>query len=205
MTSVLLRSAGFSHGFSTRDVGLDELALLLRLKDAPRFATQAHGTRTVVVENHATNLGEADALVATKPNIAVGVRTADCVPILLADSKSGAVAAVHAGWRGLVDGVIESALGTKDFDLAAIGPCIGACCFEIGEEVAAKLAPYVVKKMARFTGISAQPSARALSRETCRMQASTTSSPFRAAARNAKRRSFIRIAATARTRAASSP
>ena len=108
-------------------------------------ASQVHGTRTLVVDGRDVEGAareEADALVARR-DAAVGVRVADCVPILLADSKSGAVAAVHAGWRGLVSGVIESAFAEHGFDLAAIGPCIGACCFEIGEDVAAKLAPHV--------------------------------------------------------------
>jgi polyphenol oxidase len=154
MTSALLRSAGFRHGFSVRpldfrvDRASDEaLAIMLRLPIEKIFrASQVHGTRAVVVDRRdvvSVAKEEADALIATEANSAVGVRIADCVPILLADSKTGAVAAVHAGWRGLVAGVIESALDAHAFDLAAIGPCIGVCCFEIGEDVARKLAPHV--------------------------------------------------------------
>ena len=74
----------------------------------------------------------------------VGVKTADCVPILLVDSRNRAVAAVHAGWRGTLLGVargaalaLRSAYGTLPADLnVAIGPAIGFCCYEVGEDVA---------------------------------------------------------------------
>jgi hypothetical protein len=91
-----------------------------------------------------------DALVApaTAPRVAVGVRVADCVPLLLADPVTGAVAAVHAGWRGTVAGVIGAAIaamersaGVRAEDLlAAIGPHIRAGAFEVGEDVAAQIA-----------------------------------------------------------------
>ena len=154
LSSALLRSARFDHGFSVKPLdfrgdspeAMEAISLVLRLGGRPRLASQVHGTRAIVV--HAgddASREEADALVAIEPGVAVAVRVADCVPILLADSKSGAVAAVHAGWRGLVNGVIESAMDAHAFDLAAIGPCIGACCFEIGDDVAAKLRPFVVR------------------------------------------------------------
>jgi YfiH family protein len=88
--------------------------------------------------------GEGDALVGRSEGTAVGVRVADCVPVLLADRRTGAVAAVHAGWRGVVAGVVPAALdalGARADDvIAAIGPSIGPCCFEVGDEVAAQLA-----------------------------------------------------------------
>ena len=91
-----------------------------------------------------------DALVApaTTPRVVVGVRVADCIPVLLADPVTGAVAAVHAGWRGAVAGVIDAAIaamevaaGVRAEDLlAAIGPHIRAGAFEVGEDVAAQIA-----------------------------------------------------------------
>jgi YfiH family protein len=76
------------------------------------------------------------------------VFTADCVPVLLADPRTGACAAVHAGWRGVVAGVAGAAVralieghGSRPADLrVALGPCIGICCFEVGPEVAAAFA-----------------------------------------------------------------
>ena len=92
----------------------------------------------------------ADALVApaTVPEVAVGVRVADCAPVLLADPVTGAVAAVHAGWRGTVARVIDAAIdaleretGARATDLvAAIGPHIRAGAFEVGDDVAAQIA-----------------------------------------------------------------
>jgi hypothetical protein len=86
---------------------------------------------------------EGDALVTRRPGIALGVWVADCAPILIADDRSGALAAVHAGWRGTAAGVLRAAigvlrgtLGAHPSDLrVAIGPSIGPCCFEVGEEV----------------------------------------------------------------------
>jgi YfiH family protein len=87
---------------------------------------------------------DADALIENTPGIAIGVRTADCVPVLLADPVHRAVAAVHAGWRGSAKQIVPAAIramgaefGTQPEHLhAAIGPSIGPCCFEVGPEVA---------------------------------------------------------------------
>jgi copper oxidase (laccase) domain-containing protein len=73
--------------------------------------------------------------------VAVGVRVADCVPVLVGDVATGDVVAIHAGWRGVVAGVVGAALrelGARH-PVAAIGPCIESCCFEVGPEVAAQL------------------------------------------------------------------
>jgi YfiH family protein len=90
-----------------------------------------------------------DAVVTRTPGNWIGVRTADCVPMLLADTGKRAVAAVHAGWRGAVAGVVGAAVtkmgevyGTDPDDLvAAVGPCIAECCFEVGPEVAQQFKP----------------------------------------------------------------
>lgn len=84
-----------------------------------------------------------DALTSIAPNILLGVKTADCVPMLLADARTGAMAAVHAGWRGTLDSIVLRTLermsetyGTSASDVrAAIGPAAGACCYEVGSEV----------------------------------------------------------------------
>jgi YfiH family protein len=85
----------------------------------------------------------ADGLMTDEPGLLVGIRTADCIPILVADRKRHAVAAFHAGWRGTVQRIVESGIGrmrlqfgSRPEDLvAAIGPGIGPCCYAVGEEV----------------------------------------------------------------------
>ncbi len=96
---------------------------------------QVHGA--AVLAGRPGDCGEGDALVTTLPGLALEVVTADCVPILVA--ADGQVAAIHAGWRGLVGGVVAATLksfGDPARATAWIGPAIGACCYEVGEEVA---------------------------------------------------------------------
>ncbi len=125
--------------------------------DARRLfqAQQVHGAAVFVPRRDDDALGrfgatdarypEADALVATERGDTVGVRVADCVPVLVGDTRSGHVAAIHAGWKGVVAEVVARALDVlrarDGSDLvAAIGPCIGACCFEVSREVSEKIA-----------------------------------------------------------------
>lgn len=85
---------------------------------------------------------EGDALLTRRRGEAIGIRVADCVPILLCDPRRGILGAVHAGWRGMVAGVLRAAIaamtaaGAQPRDIRlAMGPAIGACCFEVGPEV----------------------------------------------------------------------
>nr|WP_283938304.1 peptidoglycan editing factor PgeF [Sphingomonas brevis] len=89
---------------------------------------------------------QADALVTDRPGLLLGVVTADCAPILMADRQSGVAAAVHAGWRGATAGVTDQAiaamltLGAKVENIsAAIGPCLARASFEVGHEFAEQL------------------------------------------------------------------
>jgi YfiH family protein len=85
-----------------------------------------------------------DASVTNQPGLLLGVQTADCVPILLVDLRRRAVAAVHAGWRGTLQRIVMKAIGKMQMEfatkpanlLAALGPAIGGCCYEVGTEVA---------------------------------------------------------------------
>jgi YfiH family protein len=161
--------ARFRHGFTTRDGGVSEppydrlnLGGLVgddpervaenwsRLERATGLAfarvRQVHGARVVRAEAGGPPVEEADAVLSTAPGVAACVSIADCVPVLLADPETGAVAAVHAGWRGTLaraaaEGV--AALGREAGAaparlLAAIGPSIGPCCYEVSEDLAAR-------------------------------------------------------------------
>ena len=91
-------------------------------------------------------LGDAeycDALVGNTPQVLLGIKTADCVPVLIGDARTGAFAAVHAGWRGTSASIVTKAVaqlqmeyGTQAKDLrAAIGPAANTCCYEVGSDV----------------------------------------------------------------------
>jgi len=136
LTSKLLASLNWTeHGFGTRDANPDQTAMasLQQIHSAATFVAREPGCA-----------GEGDALVTRTPGVAVSIRTADCFPILVADPETRAVAAIHAGWRGTAAGVVRTSLnrmrsefGTDPRNVfAAIGPGIGACCYEVGLEVA---------------------------------------------------------------------
>lgn len=105
-------------------------------------AKQIHSDHVLLVESPGPQ-GEGDALVSKRPGIGLAIRTADCLPILIADPRHRAVAAIHAGWRGVVSEIAPKAVqamhaqfGSAPEDLVvAIGPGIGKCCFEVGPEV----------------------------------------------------------------------
>lgn len=169
----LLRSRlldGVPHGFTTRRGGAsrgpfeslnlgravgDEAASVeqnwARLREVTGLAfaraRQVHGAGVLRArEPSPIPSAEADAVISDRPGLAACVAVADCVPILLADPRSGAVAAVHAGWRGTLAGAAARAVealvrecGARPGDLlAAIGPSIGPCCYEVSEELAAR-------------------------------------------------------------------
>lgn len=106
-------------------------------------ARQVHSARVVVVEDAwaADARPEADALVARRRNLALGILTADCAPVLFADPDAGVIGAAHAGWRGARLGVLEATvaamrgLGASPARIvAAVGPCIGQASYEVGPE-----------------------------------------------------------------------
>lgn len=139
------------------DIGDDESAVTAnmgKLIETAMLPSAPHQTRQVHGANHLHCSGsgrihetEADILIASEPGCPVAVRTADCLPLLLADPVNGVIAAVHAGWRGTVQQVaartVEKMAGLGaaiDSIHASLGPCIGPCCFEIGEDTADQLA-----------------------------------------------------------------
>lgn len=109
-----------------------------RLPAEPLWLEQVHGT-DVVVHDGRLDVPRADAAVATERGRICAVLTADCLPVVLADRAGSCIGVVHAGWRGLVGGVVEAtlaALGRARSDLLAwLGPAIGPAAFEVGTEV----------------------------------------------------------------------
>jgi polyphenol oxidase len=175
--SPILLRAGFRHAFFTRLGGASEgpfrsLSFSTAVGDDPQhveenlrragallgveaprvlYLSQVHGRearfyREPRVRADTITL-EGDAIGGTEPGSAYGVRSADCVPILVADAQSGAVMAIHAGWRGVACGAVEAGVtcllrhaASTEGLLAAIGPHISRAAFEVSEDVAAELA-----------------------------------------------------------------
>ena len=162
----------FRHGFTTKSGGIspapfDGLNLGDKWGDTPEnvaenrrrvaqasgasvilAVSQVHGTRVLRVSAGAdpsrVRQEEADGLCTDAVGLGLTVHVADCVPVLMADGRTGACAALHAGWRGAVAGMgpagvaaMVANFGCDPRDLrVALGPCIGPCCFEVGPEVA---------------------------------------------------------------------
>lgn len=140
---------GLTKGDSVSNVKENRKRALERLGAESASLTichQIHSNRVVVVDRPwkfgVESAPKADALVTTRPNIILGVLSADCVPILLADQISGVVGAAHAGWRGLQKGVIQEVVqvmcqqgANLNQIKAAIGPCVHKDCYEVGAEV----------------------------------------------------------------------
>jgi YfiH family protein len=105
---------------------------------------QFHSDVIHVFETPPSELCRGDASLTRQPGLLLGVQTADCVPILLVDPRTRAVAAVHAGWRGTLQRIIAKTIGRMQMEFgakpanlfAAVGPAIGGCCYEVGTDVA---------------------------------------------------------------------
>lgn len=165
--SPLLDIPGIAHGFFTRQGGVstgiyDSLNVSYTKHDdlthvgenrrriaeyygldvyALSLCNQVHGTRVLEVTDPlpAHRLPKADALVTRARNHILGITSADCCPILLADPGAGLVGAIHAGWRGALDGIIEETLKTFERlgshnPVAVVGPCIQQDSYEITKE-----------------------------------------------------------------------
>jgi len=156
-TAFSLRSGGSSAGpYSSFNVGVevgDELAVvtknraqletLLSLPRVPQWLHQVHGTR-VHDFSKCTSLESniiADAAVTRREGVVLAIQVADCLPVLFAAEDGSVIGAAHAGWRGLVAGVLENTVATMQcapqFLHAWLGPCIGPTYFEVGSEVRA--------------------------------------------------------------------
>ena len=151
MATSAFSSAGLCHGFTTtcgepgaalaRTRDVEALRVAAAFGEA-RTLKQVHGTEVVRAEEVA-NGHEADAVITGRTDLLLTIQTADCVPLLLHDRRTGALAAVHAGWRGTAKRIAAATLeamarayDTRANDVSAlIGPAIGPCCFEVGDEV----------------------------------------------------------------------
>jgi YfiH family protein len=146
---------GLVHGFERRRAGApretreETRARVSRsLADQGRLLLlkQVHGAS--VAEAPFEGTPEADASVATEPGLLLGIETADCLPVLIVDAERRQVAAAHAGWRGAAEGVAAAAVqalvrqgARASHLLAALGPAIGPCCYEVGDELRAAFGP----------------------------------------------------------------
>ncbi len=150
---------GVRHFFGTKshaetvacDVGVPAQSGDSRRRMWMLSVKQVHGTDALLVDRPVTGAdrfeGEWDALVTDQPGVTVAVRTADCVPVLVYDRRRRAVAAIHAGWRGAVAGIVPKtiqlmvsrfAIDATDLRVS-IGPSAGPCCYEVDEAVLAPL------------------------------------------------------------------
>lgn len=146
----MIRPAGFrgaAFGTAAEGDGRNDTELRMTiardLSISADWATihQVHGN-TVVTATEAGFFGDADGLITGLPGLPLAVATADCVPVILEGTRSTAI--VHAGWRGVAARIVEQAvvrmgeIGDRPLRMA-IGPAIGPCCYEVGEEVIAAL------------------------------------------------------------------
>ena len=113
-------------------------------REKPHDRSSSLGCKGGVPGDSSRSLGcKGDGLMTDKPGVLLGIQTADCIPVLVADRKRRVVAAFHAGWRGTVKRIVEAGIGRMRLEygsqpedlIAAIGPGIGACCYAVGEEV----------------------------------------------------------------------
>jgi len=146
ITSDLLEPfSNIDHGFLTRHYG-NEQSSAVSAKQLCQVK-QVHGSDSIEINGsdpiEEMKGREADILLSRAPEIAIKVRTADCVPLLFYDPKQRGIAAAHAGWRGSVKGVSPKTVsemcrvfGSKAGDIrVALGPSIGSCCYEVDQKV----------------------------------------------------------------------
>lgn len=148
--AVTLRTGGISQGpFQSLNPALhvndrteyvlknrQSISQMLNLPSEPVWLEQIHSNR-VIKADQSTQLEQADASYTDQAGIVSVVMTADCLPILLANQEGTKIAAIHAGWRGLLNGVISNTVAMFENSpvMAWLGPAIGPDCFEIGVEV----------------------------------------------------------------------
>ena len=136
-------------------VKLNRAKLLKTLPDEPKWLNQLHGSTPIWVDNN-TSILKGDAALSKTHNIVCAILTADCLPIFLCDEAGTVVGIAHAGWRGLVSGIIEQTISEMKKEcshniMAYLGPAIGPNHFEIGEEVRDSFIKYDNRSASAFT------------------------------------------------------
>ena len=118
---------------------------------------QTHSADVLTIDTAIWTATSADALVTATPQLALGVLSADCQPVLFADPKAGVIGAAHAGWRGALEGILEATLeamenlGARCQDISAvIGPCISQAAYEVGQEFFERFADHDPKALQYF-------------------------------------------------------
>ncbi|AKG71837.1 TPA: peptidoglycan editing factor PgeF [Serratia fonticola] len=130
---------GIAHGFGNKGALLP--TPLQPFRNTLPEKKQVHGTRIVDIHQAGQQCGEADGFFTREPGILISVLTADCLPVIFSRKDGSAIAAVHAGWRGLLDGILEQMakrIGQDDDTanwVASIGPAAGACCYQVNQEL----------------------------------------------------------------------
>jgi YfiH family protein len=143
-SQLLASIAGIRHGFGTASEEIPRELYPQWTESHPSWK-QVHGVGFFEVTEPLQKCGEVDSLLTFKKGLPVAVVNADCVPVLFAKRDGSAVAAIHSGWRGTLAGITSkvwerfSSRGEKPADwVAAIGPAIGPCCYEVSEELVAQ-------------------------------------------------------------------
>jgi len=137
ISALLSQTSGIKHGFGSRQALLP--TSLASYQTTLPLKKQVHGTNIVEVTEPQQDCGEADGFYTEQPGILLAVFTADCLPLIFSRRDGSAVAVLHAGWRGLIDGIIEqlarriNLTGSTGDWVASIGPAAGACCYEVSQ------------------------------------------------------------------------
>ncbi|RTZ15091.1 peptidoglycan editing factor PgeF [Vibrio aquaticus] len=122
------------------------------MPEAPIWLNQTHSNTVLEVNTSTVDVLDADGTFTQKPGVVCSAMTADCLPVLLTNVDGTQVAAVHAGWRGLANGIVENAV--KKFDgevMAWIGPAIGQEAFEVGDDVVEAFVSVIPEAQYAFT------------------------------------------------------
>jgi len=135
------------HGFGTRELTLEAVSNLDEFKDFKTvLLQQIHSSVIHIIEDETKKIHKGDALITSRSNILLVIRTADCLPVFIMDESRRVAAAAHCGWRGTAKKILPKALkkldrrfGCRPDDLSiAFGPCIGQDCYEVGRDVVEK-------------------------------------------------------------------